>query len=242
MNDPYDNAIDDKAILAQIQPLADADDTAKMHEPARSAPSKSESILQRLKAGEDLEVLYQETLAPGERELLRRVALTRQFDEALVDEVLRPGVSGGSREEVPFARLTSTLSVERWPRTSSYYMRDSGRRKWLRGHVLLELRDIEVRLAAYWKQRDAIEHLYHLLAVDQRAAEGHFHQLFAEADQRGDLSRCHDLICALRERSALLDPELARLFREKEEHLKARSEERNQRYLAYQHDRDQGEV
>lgn len=229
MNDPYDNAIDDKAILAQLAGPGAEDALCA----ATSTTRRAESLLRRLEAGEDLEVLYQETLPPGERELLRRVALTRQFDEALVDEVLRPGVPGGSREEVPFARLIGALSVERWPRTNSYYMRDSGRRKWLRGSALTELRDVEARLTVYWERRgDEVEHLYHLLAVDPAAARESFCALY-EAASCAELSCfCYDLIRALRERSSLLSPELTRLLEEKEAHLRVHQEECHKRHSA----------
>lgn len=259
MNDPHDNAADDKAILAQLQLPADADVpdapcndpnirgaddsgarfclhwgfNAEQHKSKNGASSNAESLLHRLRAGEDLETLYQETLPPAERELLRRVALTRQFDEALVDEVLRPGVPGGSRAEVPFARLTEALSVDRWPRTNSYYMRDEGRQKWLRDVAPNALRDVEVALAAYWAHRgDEIERLYHLLAVDLPTARALFCALYAAADDQLDLPRCYDLICVLRERITLLDPELFQLFHEKEAHLRVRNEERYRRYHA----------
>lgn len=87
------------------------------------------TLLDRLQAGEDTDELYLELLPPGERELLRRLALVRQFDEPLVDEVLQPGVAGGSRDEVPFARLVRDAAVQRWPRTAaSYFMHPSARR------------------------------------------------------------------------------------------------------------------
>ena len=195
--------------------------------------SPAQILLDRLRAGEDMDELYLELLPAGERELLRRLALVRQFDERLVDEVLRPGVAGGSREEVPFARLLRDATVQRWPRTDSYYMHPAARSARLSPAARAERRDIEVALAAYWERRgDAVEHLYHLLAVDLPIARALFCILYAEADDKLDLPRCYDLICILRERVALLDSELLRLLHEKEAHLRVRNEERYRRYQA----------
>jgi hypothetical protein len=122
-------------------------------------------------------------------------------------------------------------------------MRDGGRRKWLRDAAPSALRDIEAALGAYWARRgDAIEHLYHLLAVDLRAAEAGFRSLFAEADRQHNSSRCYDLIRTLRERAELLDPALAQLLAEQTTRLAARNEEQYQRSLTHERNRDEEKV
>src|SRR5882762_7306198 len=71
-----------------------------------------QDLITRLKEGTTFEGLLRSFLPQPEQELLKRCAAVRKFDKRLVDKVFRPGLSGATKNEVPFENLTRQSLAE----------------------------------------------------------------------------------------------------------------------------------
>jgi cellulose synthase operon protein C len=197
-----------------------------------------EQLSTRLQQGETLEELLRSFLPEAARELLKRCATVRTFDERLVNEVFRPEVKGGGPPEVPFATLVGQDFVEQVAE-GVYRLRASARREYFEmwwgsernEKIPSPLRALSRKLVAYYQQLGRgreLDVLYHLIAVDARKAKTLFNELYKAADAVFDLGRCQDLLQVLEERQTLserqplLDHNLRQLFTERQYYFKAR--------------------
>ena len=191
-----------------------------------------EKLMTRLKGGETFEGLLRSLLSQAEQELLKRCAAVRKFDERLVDKIFRPGLSGASREEVSFEKLTNQSCVEPVVGLTGFYqLRESSRVEyfelWHQSDEVIspELRALSRKLARYYEQLgpgSELDVLYQLIASDSERAKAEFIRLYDEGDSRFDLGRCQDLLKILEARHTILSRGLLELFQGRKQYLKAR--------------------
>jgi hypothetical protein len=163
---------------------------------------------------------------PEERRIVRCCALARRFNEAMVDEILRP-FAGPVAASVSFKQIVSLPGVGPVPGRPGWFRLEGGDRAtheqaWLAvpatkhpdDDLLGEraFRDINARLADWFAALGAdgeLESLYHRLAADGGADAQAFHAAYAAAARAFDLARCESLLEILDQRARFLDPKLA---------------------------------
>ena len=193
-----------------------------------------DAIVGRLAAGESVDASMLLGLDGGaERELLKRCAALRIFDDELV-EALRDALPG----DPPDAHLSDLIragSVERVPgRRDCWRLPAAVRRKhylrWWRDHgdpedVPEDLEKLSAAALTLLRRRkgEEVEALFHELIVNPEDAVGTFETLYEEADGRDDLARCQELLDVLGDRLGVLGPELALLRNEYRRRLRIRA-------------------
>jgi hypothetical protein len=186
-----------------------------------------EEIIQQLQKGVSPEEIGRSLMPPAERELLKRCASVRSFDERLVDQVLRDGVEGGDPDALPFERIVGHRVIERIPRTKGLYQvtedarpdyfkawweGDGGEPAAARHEVPPALRALSERLVTFYEDAPGegdLDRLYHLIAVNRLAARNLLNKLYRDADQEFDRALCRDLLNLLDARHDILGPELS---------------------------------
>jgi hypothetical protein len=175
-------------------------------------------------------------LSSDERRLIRRCALARRFNSALVDDIIRPAVKIGS-EAVPFERLKALPGVSSDPGRPGWYCIDpenrlKHERAWLDpptgdDDALGEeaFGELNGRLADWFaNHRDGeLEELYHRLISDPRRAAAEFRVKYRQAESIFDLARCESLLGILDQRQRFLSRALASVRTDARGLLRARS-------------------
>lgn len=172
-------------------------------------------------------------IPPDQKELLRGCATVRYFDRTLYEQVLQ------SEGTLSFDELTTLRWIERLSGPGERYQVGSLRAElfasWWppaqRSSRLEEtpvaLRQFSERLVAYYTaQKDPLEALYHLVAVDRTAAARQLDALFQPALDAFDLPRCHAIVRLLEERESSplsLGVALATRLQEKRRQLATRT-------------------
>src|SRR6516225_3226759 len=166
-----------------------------------------DDIVRRLTSGEDLESVARSLLPDKERELLRRLAVVRAFDQRVFETVLRPGIDG---EGVPaFANLAAQDYIEAIPGAEPRYrLRAGWRSEYFRSWwpqsgipavnptVPEALQKFSRQLADYYANRKRheggrqLEVLFHLVLVDQVRALKLFKDLYESEDKQFNLAGC----------------------------------------------------
>lgn len=216
-----------------------------------------QELLERSQAGAsvgEILALLQQTLPRGERELLRRCALVRQFDEGLVEEVLRPSIPADVPDVPSFAELIQQSAVEpvgpagaKEPIDGTYRLWSGARRdhleSWMQewdesspafvAVIPRTVRALGRAIAGYWEQPGRTrepEALHALLLGDPEAGAQRFRRLYEEADARADLAACADLLRILEDWDWLPGRELKALREEHEFYFRMRTGRLNDFY------------
>jgi cellulose synthase operon protein C len=170
---------------------------------------------------------------PGERELLRRAAVVRTFEERIFDRILAAGV----REDgVPaFGDFVRLAEVEHLPRTDGVFQlrraaRSTNWKAWwpedASADVLPpDLEGLVRELVEYYSSNGSpADQLAQLALVDHQSAVALLQKLFRDADRRFDLAACQDLIDGLSDpdRTPLLGTKLLSVRNDRASYLRAR--------------------
>jgi len=189
--------------------------------------------IEALLAGVDsLESLDRKLESTEERELLKRAALIRCFDEAVFKNYLCRGIS----ETAPrFGHFVMNLNVEPIPRTAGMFaIKEESRTKYL-NQLLADHRsnneqwqstsEVFEELLKHFvhKKEFELDHLAILAVVRPIEAQADFNKLYQEADSRFDLARCNDLLRTLESRSILLSDELNTFCRSTRQYYNSRN-------------------
>ncbi|HKP84355.1 MAG TPA: peptidoglycan-binding protein [Pyrinomonadaceae bacterium] len=197
-------------------------------------------LRKRIEQGEDLETISLSLISPAERELLRRCAVVRTFDEELVDTYFRPQVPGADEQTIPFSALTRHEFVQRVPRTEDVYVLLSATRKqyydsWWespdhpqisRSEVPESLRKLSESLIKHYAKlgnAGKLDLLAQQAFGDKAKTFDLFDELYKKADSAFDLARCRDIINVLTGRENVLGPKLAQYLNDTDHYLQARS-------------------
>jgi hypothetical protein len=133
-----------------------------------------------------------------EYELLRRCAVVRSFDPAVVDAVLRHVPTEIGPETVSFERLEKALFVEAVPRAHKTYRLTEGlRARWLAEWMnqFTSLEHLSTNLVAYYRdEKKPLEELYHLAIANPRLARERFETMYEQAETAFDLALCENLL------------------------------------------------
>jgi tetratricopeptide (TPR) repeat protein len=147
---------------------------------------------------------------PAIREMLRRAALPRRFDEALYHDLLCDGFTSGdgghdANTAPTFEDFLKLPEVQRLPRGGGYALRDDVR-SFLRASWRRDDRDAwrqwHKRIADYLQEHrpdDTAGQLFHLVLAHVPEALGFFVERFDAADARFDLAKCFSLLAVLDE-------------------------------------------
>ncbi len=165
-------------------------------------------------------------LDSGHRRLLRRLAVPRRFDPALLEQILRPD-AGVSSEEVPSAEILSRPPVRALSGRPGWYRveareREVYERSWDEPEVATRLtgesadperyRRLNQDVASWFEVQGpdgALEALYHGIVADLSRSKAPLLAHFRDALDRFDLARCENLLDLLDQRARFLDSELA---------------------------------
>jgi len=188
-------------------------------------------ILALMDQGKSLDEIGRSLLPERQRELLRRCALPRTFDRALVDQVLRLHPPEVSESEASFEQLigqaTAVLEVPGQP--GVYSLSSSARGEYLKdwtgpsGGGVDDPSTLARKLLEYYEDHavDPLDVLYVLPRVDPERAVERFRKLYKKADDNFDLARCNDLV-RLFDDYRRLPQALADARNEQEAYLRAR--------------------
>ena len=182
-------------------------------------------LTERIRKGESLESIHYSTLWEDEREILKRCAVVRMFNEPMVDTVFR-WVRGGKiiTKNVPFERIVKHDFVEQVPRKEGWFrLKDSARIYFINsweekepgtGYGTLEqpfiskdLKEFCRKMVDYFESMGSEfdkDKLYHLALSDPDEAITLFRRLYKEADDDFDLTRCYDMLRVLDDRNDTL--------------------------------------
>jgi cellulose synthase operon protein C len=175
----------------------------------------------------DLVTLLEEAEpAPVESPLLRRAALVRSLDKALFNQVLAQDLATPETWS-EFSTSADIEIVSEDPRR--YAVKETTARRALEGWKAEpdNLRAFSATLAAYFANKDALEHFTHLVLADPERAQAEFLRLYADADHVFDIARCEALIRTLRHRNglfpSLIPTELRDVLSDREQYYRSRS-------------------
>ncbi|HEX5268858.1 MAG TPA: hypothetical protein VFW33_00160, partial [Gemmataceae bacterium] len=160
--------------------------------------TEATELLERLRRGDSPAAIARALMPPPQRELLRRVALPRAFDERVVEEVLRPDIPRPEDRGWPFAELVKHPDVRKSEKHSgAFFLAPARRAEYLDDWraaggaggpaVPPALRRLSARLADHFRRRgDAydLEAFYHRVAAAPRAAARDFERLYRDAEGR----------------------------------------------------------
>jgi peptidoglycan hydrolase-like protein with peptidoglycan-binding domain len=217
----------------------------------QSEPSQSDSppptrllklgnFLARLSQSESDEEALALLESPAEREVWKRAALVRYFDEQLFVEVLAAGLSPDS-PATQYAHFITRSGVEAIPRTSNLHrLKDAVREEYLAAWVEDAPEDARARsrelpaaqlacyrhLAEFYEKQGTsaqLDLLNCLLSFDQEQARKLFLELYDSAYANFDLPTCYTLLKMLDEHAPRLHPQMEQLRVQYRQFYNARS-------------------
>lgn len=173
-----------------------------------------ERLQQLLEAGEIepsrvLDQLLKEEY-PALRQMLRRCALMRSFDQDVFASVLSAGL--GELPPPDFKEFVELPEVERVPRSGERYrIKDRPRQEyltdWQKDRELAK--GWHAKLADFCRLRhpeDSLDILYHLVGAHSEEAAAFLGEQFEKADQRFDLAQCFSLLQVALDQRLQADP------------------------------------
>ena len=156
------------------------------------------------------------SLDSDELEALGRLACARYFDRDVFVAL------GGEHLGLSFDHIIRLPIVERFAADRDNYQLIRDVREALISELAFEeYQKTCKRLYELYRDRDDVEALYHLFAIDAATACRRLMEMFSAAEATFDLARCHRLVRTAKARSAYLTPGLHFALRELERRLAA---------------------
>ena len=181
-----------------------------------------------------LEELTRRLEPPAERELVKRVAVLRNFDATVFDQFLSKNLPGG--DAITFDKFVASFKVEPVPRTfNSFRIKDEARPLYIEdlwsdreagGDAFRAEETVFQNLLDYYETKGPeadLDRLALLAIVSPKKAQEELERLYTEADVRFDLPRCDDLLRTFEVRTRLLSDELKNFCRSKRQYHNSRS-------------------